>query len=317
MELGLVCLNKGTEPTCVRPQGSSIVDLTFGTPDMAVRIRTWMVLPTVTLSDHRYVHASLSETTTQQRRRAGPPERRWKVKALDEDLMRASLIASDMTWAGSPIEWDLEAEARRAKRILVRACDAAMPRTRPQSRRAMPWWSEHLAELRRDVFAARRALKRAQRRHRDDEEMRVRADTLREARRVLGAAISEAKARSWKEFVESLDDNPWGRPYLLVRDKLRYWVPPYTESLDAPVLEGVLRGLFPSADDEDSWAVPSAPPTGRNTWRESQVVTEEEMLSARRRMLERSAAPGESGVPARAWGIAIGVLGGARSLQSA
>lgn len=48
------------------------------------------------------------------------------------------------------------------------------------------------------------------------------------------------------DFVETLDDNPWGKPYLVVRNKLRHWAPPYTESLEAPVLEKVLRGLFPA-----------------------------------------------------------------------
>lgn len=99
VELGLVCLNRGAEPTCERPQGSSIVDLMFGTPELAGRVRTWMVLPTVTMSDHNYIHASLSETSVQERKRTGPSERHWRIGALNEDILRASLMAGGMVRA--------------------------------------------------------------------------------------------------------------------------------------------------------------------------------------------------------------------------
>ncbi|KAL0821003.1 hypothetical protein ABMA28_005652 [Loxostege sticticalis] len=41
---GLVVLNVGRVPTCVRPQGESIVDLTFASPSLASRVSGWQVL---------------------------------------------------------------------------------------------------------------------------------------------------------------------------------------------------------------------------------------------------------------------------------
>lgn len=196
--LGLICLNRGSRPTCVRPQGSSIVDLTFGSPAIAARARDWRVLPAVTLSDHRYVHVALSEMTTQRRWGARPRERRWRLGALNDDLLQASLITGAMVHVGDPIAWNLEEEAIRLRSVLVRACDVAMPRARPQPVRAMPWWSQDLAELRREVVAARRAVKRVRRRrHRhDEEEVEHRVEMLRLVRRTLRTAIAKAKSKA-------------------------------------------------------------------------------------------------------------------------
>ncbi|EFN72349.1 hypothetical protein EAG_00171, partial [Camponotus floridanus] len=56
-ERDLCVTNTGTNPTCVRPQGCSVVDITLTTASLAARVSNWEVLENVaTLSDHRYVH---------------------------------------------------------------------------------------------------------------------------------------------------------------------------------------------------------------------------------------------------------------------
>jgi hypothetical protein len=46
-------------------------------------------------------------------------------------------------------------------------------------------------------------------------------EDYREKRRALQQEIQIAKARSWMELVESVESDPWGRPYRLVTKKLR------------------------------------------------------------------------------------------------
>lgn len=46
--------NIGSTPTCVRSNGSSIIDLTWTTPDLADKIRNWEE-NTETLSDHAFI----------------------------------------------------------------------------------------------------------------------------------------------------------------------------------------------------------------------------------------------------------------------
>lgn len=55
-ELDLCLLNEGTTPTCVRPQGCSVVDITWCTPDLRREIFGWRVCDDMeTLSDHQYI----------------------------------------------------------------------------------------------------------------------------------------------------------------------------------------------------------------------------------------------------------------------
>lgn len=54
--VNLTLINEGNSPTCVRQQGSSIVDLTWATPQIAGRINNWKVEEeVVSLSDHNYL----------------------------------------------------------------------------------------------------------------------------------------------------------------------------------------------------------------------------------------------------------------------
>lgn len=65
-------------------------------------------------------------------------------------------------------------------------------------------------------------------------------EAYRESRRALQAAIRAAKTRSWEELLGTLDMDPWRRPYLIVRNKMRAWAPPITQSLRPRILERVV-----------------------------------------------------------------------------
>jgi hypothetical protein len=62
---GLVLLNRGTELTCVRQRGGSIVDVTFASPSVADRVRDWRVMvDEETLSDHRYIRFDIFSSSS-------------------------------------------------------------------------------------------------------------------------------------------------------------------------------------------------------------------------------------------------------------
>jgi len=54
-ELDLGIINIGNTPTCVRPQGTSVVDLTIGSSWVVSRVKEWKVEDMETLSDHLYI----------------------------------------------------------------------------------------------------------------------------------------------------------------------------------------------------------------------------------------------------------------------
>lgn len=70
--------------------------------------------------------------------------------------------------------WGLEAMpevpvnemAEQLRGILTDVCEASMPRVAPRPRRAAPWWTEEIAQLRTFATEARKELTRTTRRHR-------------------------------------------------------------------------------------------------------------------------------------------------------
>ncbi|XP_041973403.1 uncharacterized protein LOC121729081 [Aricia agestis] len=98
---GLVVVNTGSDSTCVRRQGESIVDLTLASPNFATRIVGWHVSKEETLSDHRYIRFDVSAHTSELGRTfpaGGGP--RWSLRRLNKDLLEeAAIVAS---WSRLP-----------------------------------------------------------------------------------------------------------------------------------------------------------------------------------------------------------------------
>jgi len=304
--LRLCCMNTGTASTCIRPQGESIVDLTWATPEAAARITGWRILSEVyTQSNHQYIGVVLCETPAQVLGRRHLRSRPWVLKMFDEDLFEQALLAG--LWPAADFgASEVGACAERMRELLIRACDAAMPRSNPRLRRAAYWWSDEIASLRQIAHARRRTLKRA---WPNPEESREAAEEYRGAMKALRRVIAAAKAKAWEELLLTLEEDPWGRPYQIVRNKLRRWAPPHTEALEASVLEQVLGTLFPtSAGEVSPWIEP--PPNNNNEeWSEDLEVSEEELRGAIKRMRVGNRAPGPNGVPGKIWALATRHIG--------
>ncbi|XP_072761523.1 uncharacterized protein [Anoplolepis gracilipes] len=244
--LGLCLLNTGNEPTCDRLlRGASIVDLTMITPSAARLNCSWGVVDQETLSDHRYIKFGCT-TLQPGSPTGGAPPPRWNLKKLDPDRLTAAVQAT--LWQHHPPEEGVGSLVENVARLvdsITQACDFSMPKSRPHLRRAAYWWTEEIASLRRSSVAARRLLKRAQRR--GDEAWTTEAlSDYRSARVALSVAIRSSRARSWDELIAFLDADPWGRPYKIVTNKLRHWAPPVTETLPSKSLDQIVGTLFPT-----------------------------------------------------------------------
>ena len=317
--LDLHIINRGSEPTCVAARGSSIVDVTLGSADAYREVREWAVSDEETLSDHKYIVMELSSPGAGARRpdhprRRGETSPRWALRLLDTDLAYAAAIAK--SWEEPPGEGqgDVEEEAAWFREAMTQVCDTAMPRRRPSSRdgkKAVYWWTPEIAALRVECNSARRQYTRSRRRRlRDDEEAAALYEGYRAARKSLQAAIAKSKARAWRELIETLDDDPWGRPYRLVRNKLRPAAPPTTESLEPGFLREVASALFPGDPDEERRGRDDpAAVEARVAWSEDLRVTKEELDRAIKRMRRKNSAPGPDGIHGRVWAIALRVLG--------
>lgn len=248
--IGLTLLNEGAVATCVRPQGESIVDLTWASPAALRMLGSWRVAAELeTLPDHRYIEFGLA-APHQPSRSNSEPDRRWSLTKLDPDLLMASVHALLWTWRKDAEEWEglsPEEWALRLRKALWEACDASMPRVKKGcGKKSVYWWIEEIAGLREASVQARRRLQRCLRRRRRNEECTERAqEECRIAKHSLSDAIGRSETTAWKELISSLNEDPWGRHCRIVLSKLRTRAPSTTESLAPAFLGEVVDTLFP------------------------------------------------------------------------
>lgn len=245
--LDLRLLNEGAAYTCVRSQGSSIIDTTWTTPDIQPRICDWKVEEDeISLSDHRYITFTVNEGDAMRivvnRRRVA-----WIYSKFDCDKFHAVF-----TWECTqedvmekygllPVEISEKVDG-----IMKRACDAAMPRQSQCFRKRVSnyWWSEEIDQKRKECIRLRRKWKRLRRK--PDSEIE-REEEYREVKKELRGMIAKAKSTAWKALIKTIDEDPWGLPYRIVMSKLRRNTPTLSEMLDKDVLEDTLGQLFPNA----------------------------------------------------------------------
>ncbi|XP_011859427.1 PREDICTED: uncharacterized protein LOC105556923 [Vollenhovia emeryi] len=144
-QLNLVLCNVGDRPTCVRPQGSSVVDLTWVSASWAACVSNWCVLGDVeTLSDHRLISFSVTRECGDQgiTHTNGGSYPRWSLAGLDVDLLTSafSLISSGIDADAAP-----DSLAGDIKDWITDSCDLAARRcgSRPPKRSAY-WWNEEV-----------------------------------------------------------------------------------------------------------------------------------------------------------------------------
>jgi len=268
-----------------------------------------------TLSDHRYVCftvASRSELAQPSRAVGCLP--RWAVGRLDREMALEAAIVQ--RWALTAEQQqhtmleDVDDLAAKLRRSLSAVCDSAMPRARPAPpRRQVYWWSVDIAELRTACNSRRRVyLRSRRRRNSDDTAIRSSWEEYRQAKKALQLAIKRAKTQAREEMLEGLNRDPWGRPYLAARNKLRARGAPIIESIQEDTLDTLIDDLFPRALDHTP---PTMAPRGMIIAEDGRIppVTEEELGRVTLRLRKGKKAPGPDGVPGRALGVAMEVLG--------
>ncbi|OWR48346.1 reverse transcrpitase [Danaus plexippus plexippus] len=298
----LVPSNRGSVSTCVRQQGESIVDLTLVSSSAAHRIVNWRVQEdTETLSDHRLICFDVTSHTSEPAPTTSPSGGpRWSVRRLDRVLLEeAAVVASwaplSSADAASGAEWLNEASRN--------ICDASMPRVSSTAvrRRQAYWWQPELMQLQRACVAAKSRYKRYRRRRlRDEGEEQALYDAYRGACITFRDAITKAKREAWEEWLQLLDDDPWGKPYKWVRQKLRPAAPPLTQNLHPELRSRVISALFPSRAEWHSHAMTHRAESSEDEEEAIPPVSTVELREAVRRMGLKTTAPGLDGVPGKA-----------------
>lgn len=130
-------VNNGDTPTCVRPQGFSVVDMTVVSSWVSTRIRDWCVsTDTETLSDHAYVSFKLSTgfVTTMM----SGSGKRWNANKFNKDLFREA-IEFRLSCRNSIHDNGIE-KVKWLNNTLEMACDLASTRVKSGDRRRSRYW---------------------------------------------------------------------------------------------------------------------------------------------------------------------------------
>ncbi|KMQ91248.1 reverse transcriptase, partial [Lasius niger] len=229
------------------------------------------------------------------------------LKRLDRDTIMAVVTAK--AWEiPMPGLCDVDREAVWFRETMTQICDVGMPRIRaPLLKKEVYWWTQEIAQLRVNCVRMRHQYTRCRRRR----HMKAGAAPLygayKEVKKSLQRAIRRAKSGAWEELLETFNDDPWARPYMIVRKKLQSGSTPTTESLHSQVLKDVVSALFPVLGE--GCGNPPGHAVQPQEWTAELGVTEEELARAIKRLGAKNTAPGSDGIPGRAWVLAHGVLG--------
>lgn len=140
----------------------------------------------------------------------------------------------------------VEKKVEYLQRKLEEICEYAMPRARVNYKNKTYWWCHEIEELRRKSLMARRKVQRARRR---------RYGTLQEERNLnqryldiateLRTEIRKAKTQAWEQLIQTVEQDPWGKPYKMVFGRIKPKTLPSTITLAPEVLNNILNALFP------------------------------------------------------------------------
>lgn len=171
--------------------------------------------------------------------------------------------------------------------LLHQACDASMPRRLLGNRRRPTyWWTEDIANYRRNCLRLRRRAQRA----RGGPEVAWRSAEYKVAKKQLRDAIKRSKAENWRSLKEEVDQNPWGLGYKIVTKKLG--IATTSPKMNIEIMDNIVTELFPthpiSNEGEDEEEVGEIP-----------LFSEEELVLATSSM-QANKAPGPDGIPAEA-----------------
>lgn len=277
--LELVTCNRGSCNTFQRANAGSVIDVTFADDATARKVTEWEVLDCWSHSDHKYISYTIRKQTLNPNQSTRVP-RGWSTRKLCEEALRLAIASRTKQETGRTAAGKADA----LNKLAAECCDATMPRRAAwTARRPAYWWTDEIDDLRKECL-------KTSRQHQRQRQSTEAHQRYREARKNLRLAIKNSKTRCWDELCQSVNDDPWGLPYKMVRKKLRE---PSRNSLDAEKLDTIVDGLFP--EDRSLQTLPRATEAKADS-RIVPVFTEEELLNATRR-LKTGKAPGPDGIP--------------------
>lgn len=284
--LNVELANTGSTSTFRRNGVSSVIDVTFCSPCFLSNL-DWKVDEGHTNSDHMAITYTIDSGSRAAVRARGTNERRWKTSNLNKEVLVEALRRESNTL-------DLSSDELMA--VLVRACDASMPRQvkARNARTPVYWWNDEIASLRSACHRARRKLQRS----RTEVQRATRKLVYKRAKKALRNAIKLSKKNCFNKLCDEANTTPWGDAYRIVMAKTKGSGTPVDRSPE--MMTRIIQGLFPH-HEATPW--PVAPYTDVGVLEESRITNEELIEAAR--ALKANKAPGPDGIPNQVLKVAV------------
>lgn len=281
---GMIVANEGNTTTFRRPGcEGTIPDITLVSEVYAGKIRNWKVLEIYTGSDHQYISFNLEMVSPHSDKRETKGTHKWKVAKLDKTELIAAI---DGRIDENEMKGDAVNTVKHVMKVIEYGCNMSMPKimSSKSQKKAVYWWNESIAELRRTCLKCRRKYTRAKRRGTaENEELQY-----KEARKLLRTAIFESKKKIWEELRNDINENPFGLGYKIAMKKLGANKPPAV--MDEKSMKNIVESLFPAHESRtDNKETRSSAP--------AELFTVEELQEAAHN-LKTKKAPGPDGIPA-------------------
>lgn len=231
-QLDVVLMNTGNEHTYRRNGGGSTIDIAFVSENIRNRI-SWGISDLYTHSDHSAIIMDIHERSLARTIGNGGNLPGWKANTFDRRLF--SVFMEDLELNGTP-----ENMAEQFIMHLTRTCNASMRKRKSGTNKApVYWWTEEIAELRKDCIRARRLYVRTRGRVGNE----LHRQSLNAKRKILKLAIRRSKRLCFLEICDDIEKNPFGLAYKLVRKKLKCLSTP--SPMEATALSKIVTHLFP------------------------------------------------------------------------
>ncbi|VEN43382.1 unnamed protein product [Callosobruchus maculatus] len=230
----LVVHNQGDSPTFVRGASTSYIDITFSTKQIAKHIMNWKVLDDVSLSYHQLIMFEV-RTTKPNTRQVNHKCKGWCIRSQDMSKL-VDKFAEIIETADKPL-----LDAKGLSEAIEIACDCSFRKRGKYRKKAVYWWNGSLTEKRKECIRSRRLATRANKRKDEDLKKKCREE-LKKCMDEFKKAIMKAKWESWKELVNEVDNDVWGKGYKIAMNKLK--PPPLVTMTDEQQVE-IARLLFP------------------------------------------------------------------------
>lgn len=294
----LTLINNGSTPTFIHNVGGeSIIDLTLITSGLRNAIRDWKVdIEMESLSDHIPITFTINRqgNNNEITKKSKAAFTRWKIKEIDNDLFTETL-----EWNIDNNCWKEDGELEEKQKYLNKTLEETMDLvTKRQginrkNRRNTYWWSNDIAQVRKECIKRRRDWLKAKKK-KDNDNTNNKGEKYRQNRKKLRKLISIAKDKAWSELINEINNEPWGLAYKIVMGKLKN-NRELIEVVGEKEFVNILEELFPRRDDYKD--------NDRETttdWNEEQKITKREMIEAIKKG-KNGKAPGIDGIPSIAY----------------